>query len=152
MKAFYWCIALALVTILSSLLLPDISISEGVVMTLFTVVGIMFSVSMSIVIGFNTDEIYNETYLTRIRRDLKHIRSQFIFYLVISVVLYLLYSILPNHIISLSIFRFDYALFVSFFEIYTIIYYTYNLTILHDLSNAISDKIKEEKKNREKRG
>lgn len=146
MKTLIRIIAIIVVSIIVSSLIPDMTISDGLVNTLFTVVGIVFSVSMSILIGFNLDEVYNESYLRRIRKELKDIRDRFIFYFILSVFLYLVYSTIKDCITTVSVVKLRYDFLVVLFEAFTIGYYVYNLVSLHELNNNLSDKIKEEKR------
>lgn len=146
MKTVYRVIGIILMALILSSLCPSLPISEEFIRTLFTVVGIMFSVSMSILIGFNTTDIYNERFLNLVRLDLRRIRRYFIMYFVVSVLLYITFALFPDLSFSIKWIQFRFAIFVATFESFTILYYIYNLIKLGDLNDKISDKIKEEKR------
>ncbi|SMP09060.1 hypothetical protein SAMN06264346_10223 [Chryseobacterium profundimaris] len=123
------------------------SYSELFMNTLYTVLGIMFSIGLGLVVTFNLGGIKNRRFITGIRRNLRTIRSLYILYFTISTVLYLVESQLKSansniikivQYVKLQI-TFDFSTFTVCFLFYSIFYCIINLIDLQKLSESIFD-------------
>lgn len=103
---------------------------------LFTVIGIVFSVGYSVIIGFSLSGIKNEEYLNSFRKDLNNISIAFIIYFMLSILVYILSKI-------------DFGLtFINIFcvltLIYIIIFLIYNFHRLQETKMQIEDRLQKE--------
>ncbi|WP_307971274.1 hypothetical protein [uncultured Brachyspira sp.] len=103
---------------------------------LFTVIGIVFSVGYSVIIGFSLSGIKNEGYLNSFRKDLNNISIAFIIYFMLSILVYILSKI-------------DFGLtFINIFcvltLIYIIIFLIYNFHRLQETKMQIEDRLQKE--------
>lgn len=103
---------------------------------LFMVIGIVFSVGYSVIIGFSLSGIKNEEYLNSFRKDLNNISIAFIIYFMLSILVYILSKI-------------DFGLaFISIFFvltlIYIIIFLIYNFHRLQETKIQIEDRLQKE--------
>lgn len=91
-KGFICCIILSV----PITLLMDIEIGENVSNTLFTIVGIMFSIGMSIAVTSNTSVVVNRKIRNSLRDEINRIRNLFISCFSIVAFIYVLNIILSN--------------------------------------------------------
>jgi len=91
MKKIFFAI---LVSIILSVV--PITVPKPVLITLYGVVGIFFSVGMSLVISFNAGNIQNTDYRNEIRGGMHQIRQNFILIFTICSILYTAYFVLGD--------------------------------------------------------
>lgn len=103
---------------------------------LFTVIGIVFSVGYSVIIGFSLSGIKNEEYLNSFKKDLNNISLAFIIYFILSIFVYIL-SKVDFGLIFINI-------FCVFTLIYIIIFLIYNFHRLQETKIQIEDRLQKE--------
>lgn len=111
---------------------------------IFTAIGVLFSVAMSLIIAFNTKEITNKSLKKRLRLRMANIRNVLIIYFLIAVVGLLLLKHVPNTIdISLRKIEinFDYNFPFGYvaFLIWCILIYIVNYLKIHNNYEEIED-------------
>ncbi len=129
--------------------LLDIFGNTGAIQALFTVLGISFSIAMSIIISFDLSSILNDSYRMVIRYSIKVTRNCIIWDFVVATILLLLSSLqgISGWKIELvNCTLFDFQTFVTCAIVMSIIYEVYNFTKIHNLHDDIADKVIEEKK------
>jgi hypothetical protein len=140
-------ISLLVISLLISVILK-LNYTELFMNTLYTILGIMFSIGLGLVVTFNLGGIRNRDFILGIRRNLKEIRSLYIISFVIATIFYLLESQLKSLKINrfnlydnkdLHI-QFDFSTFTVCVLLYSIIYCIANLLALQKLSEDIFDK------------
>lgn len=126
-----------LVTILFSSI--GLEPKEKFVTTLYTVIGIIFSILFSLSISFNLDKITNKNFLNKCRNEIYYVQRQFIVYFVVA---------------TLTVFFQDYSFsysykFISFTSkslysviiLFLVFYFIINFKNLQKLKDKITDKI-----------
>lgn len=119
------------------------------VQALFTVLGISFSISMSLIISFDLSHILNDKFRKPIRSAITQTRNGLIVDFVISTLILLLSSMqivsdLEIKIKDYTIFNFQ--TFAICAIVFSIFYEAYNFTQIHNLHNDITETIIKEKK------
>ena len=123
--------------------------STNAVQALFTVLGISFSISMSLIISFDLSQVLNDKYRKPIRSAITNTRNGLILDFAFSTFILLLASIqvvsdFELKIKGCSVFYFQtFAICVIVFSIF---YEAYNFTQIHNLQNDITDAIIREKR------
>lgn len=82
------CVILAMIT---SFFFPDFNPGGGVISTLYTISGIMFSIGMSLVITSNTSGVKNTYIRNGIRKELCRVRNLFIGYFAMTSLLFIFF-------------------------------------------------------------
>ncbi|MCL1658590.1 hypothetical protein M2T79_18445 [Elizabethkingia miricola] len=142
----YLKIFLAIVAFALSVILK-LNYSEVFMNTLYTVLGIMFSIGLGLVVTFNLSGVKNRQFVISIRNNLKELRSLYISYFTISTFFYLIESQLRaknNNIIhvfenSKIKLEFDFSTLTVCLLFYSIIYCIINMIDLQKLSESIFD-------------
>lgn len=122
--------------------------STNAVQALFTVLGISFSISMSLIISFDLSQVLNDKYRNPIRNAITNTRNGLILDFAFSTLILLLASIqvvsdYELQIKGTAVFYFQtFAICVIAFSIF---YEAYNFTKIHNLQNDITDAIIKEK-------
>lgn len=93
MKIVIVLVLSAVISILFPTFLCDVVIDKSVISTLFTIVGIIFSVGMSLIISVSTSGVKNKEARNVFREQLSNIRFHFI---AVFIILTLLYILLPQ--------------------------------------------------------
>lgn len=119
--------------------------------SLYTVMGIMFSIGLSLVVTFNMGNVKNKTYVQEIRYNLNRIRKKFILYFLSSTVFYIVNyyieeqlkeaqnkSIYFFSIKDISV-QFDFSLITCIIILYSIAYIIINFMSIQKLNNDIFD-------------
>lgn len=120
----------------------DIKIGKDVSNTLFTIVGIMFSIGMSIAVTSNTSIVVNKSVRKSIREEINRIRDLFISCFAVVASIYVLNIIFENwtlHVYGYKIFNL--GIFQLIFQLYSIAYFVINFKSLQNLNNQIGDAI-----------
>lgn len=125
--------------------------NAAVLQTLFTVLGIVFSISMSLLVSFNLSKILNKKIREVLRNAIMHTRNMMLldfsastFFLVIALIWE------PNHLrYELTCWcTLDVMLTAVLFETISLIYEIYNFRKVHKLHCDIEDKLIEEETNK----
>lgn len=136
--SIYLLISIVLAVVLS--LYTKVLMTGGVLDTLYTVAGVIFSVGMSLTVSPKTDGVANETIKKSIRYSYKKISNSFMCFFGIDTILYILTE-------------FDFPLRLSaifgnccaFFLLFSVAYYVYNFYCLQILGEKIEDQVMKEK-------
>lgn len=119
---------------------------------LYGLIGVLFSVAMSLIIAFDGSKIRNSNLKKSIRDSIHDTRNNFLVIFAASSIFFVVYSLLPNslqHVIWLKIGAFElsstWSVSILFFLLYTIIVLIYNYIDLQQLYEDIEDKLIEEK-------
>lgn len=142
------------ISLVIAILLPTfigcIVVDEMVVSTLFTIVGIIFSVIMSLVISVSTSNIKNKEAKDVYRKQLTRIRSRFV---TIFAILTILYIIIPldskTEILDITRYgdisiKFSCNIFMAVCLSASIIYYIVNYGSIQTSVYDLEDRIDEE--------
>lgn len=140
-------------TILSmafSVFLADIGVrgNAEVLKTLFTVLGIVFSISMSLLLSFNLSKILNAPIRKSIRREIAHTRMLLLNDFVLSTLFLVVALIWNPHCIRYEIhswFVIDVELIALLCIGFSLFYEIYNFGCIHKLHGDIEDAIIAEK-------
>lgn len=144
-----WLIRLLIVfvvAIIFSLLtqITDITFSTGFFNTLFTVIGVMFSISMSLVMSFTLSDISNINFVSLQRGKIKNIQKIFVILFIIASLIFIFSS--KEITFSIKLFTFSFCCLYASSYLFIIGYFIINFLSLFDLKNEIEDKIREAKK------
>ena len=144
------------VLLLSLLLSPFLSghAYADIVSTLYTVAGIVFSIGLGLISGFDLRDIKNKEYLEKIRHNIKATRSAFIFFFSYATFALLVFLYFGKNDYSWCceeigiVLRFDIGVFAVLAILFSIFYFVINFLALQKLRDQITDKILEESKNK----
>ena len=109
--------------------------------TLFTVVGIFFSIGFSIVIGFDFSAITNDSLVKGLRRRLKQIEHSFTIHFAIATGAFFLADQNPKPI-TIKGFCFSFIALSVVSSLYILIYLIVNFSRLQRLKDEVSDLIR----------
>lgn len=138
---------LLIVVALTVSVIFNLNYSELFMNTLYTVLGIMFSIGLGLIVTFNLGGVKNRRFIIAIRKNLKTLRTLYIAYFTISTFFYLLESQLrskKNNVINILEnakikFEFNFSTFTVCLLLYSIIYCIVNMIDLQKLSENIFD-------------
>lgn len=134
------------------------SIPASLITTLFTVVGIMFSVGMSLVVTMSTQNIHNQQAKSMVQDTINDLLKNYIFCFLLMTTIFavsMFYKIedadgfqaCSFNLSNLNV-RFNYALAVLLYAGYSIVYYIYNMRATREqhykIEQIIEEEIKEE--------
>lgn len=135
-KGFICCMVLSM-TITAFM---DIKIGKDVSNTLFTIVGIMFSIGMSIAVTSNTSVVVNRKIRKSIRDEINRIRDLFISCFSIVAVIYVLNIIFKSWTLEVLGYKiFNLEVLQLIIQLYSIVYFIVNFKSLQNLNNQIGD-------------
>lgn len=116
--------------------------------TIFTVVGIMFSIGIGLVVTFNLHGIKNKDYIRILRKNLNEVRNTFIKYFTISTSVFILDKYTRDkdftfvHELGEKVtLSFNISFFFLLVMLYSIIYYIVNFLSLQKLNDEIFDEL-----------
>lgn len=144
MKQIIGILIAGMVAVIISTLTDCTGVGENVISTLYTVVGILFSVGMSLIIAISVSNVKNLEARTIYRSQLKYIRTQFIS---IFVILSILFIVLPkdqSNIIILTCdnpIKFSCNIFIVTLLMLTIVYYIANFFSIQTSVYELEDRI-----------
>lgn len=137
-KGFALCLVLSMVVTT----FMSVKIGKDVSNTLFTIVGIMFSIGMSIAVTSNTSVVANKKVRKSLREEINRIRDLFICCFAIVACIYVLNIIFADW--SLKVYGhqiFSLCVFQLIFQLYSICYFVVNFKALQKLNNQIGDAV-----------
>lgn len=135
-KGFICCMVLSM----SITAFMDIKIGKDVSNTLFTIVGIMFSIGMSIAVTSNTSVVVNRKIRKSIRDEINRIRDLFISCFSIVAIIYVLNIIFKNWTLEVLGYKiFNLEVLQLIIQLYSIVYFIVNFKSLQNLNNQIGD-------------
>lgn len=130
---------IAIISALLSLAKVKIIVNNDVMMTLYTVSGIMFSIGLGLVVSFNLSEVKNPNYLRKIRINIKKVRDSFICSFICLTIFFVIIQCLDEF--NLFFLFFNSRIFVAMTLLHSIVYYIYNFLSIQKLNDDILDKI-----------
>ena len=120
---------------------------------MYGVIGVLFSVAMSLIIAFDGSKIRNTAHKKEIRNSIHETRDNFLLIFATSSLFFVVYSLLPDsvqHITWMERGSFKlcstWSVSVLCFLLYTIIALIYNYIDLQQLYEDVEDKLSEENK------
>lgn len=122
-------------------LFTKIEVDSGVLNTLYTVAGVIFSVGMSIAISAKTDQVTKESNRKSIRGSYKTVRNSFMLLFGISTVLFIAAQAYTIEKLPAAL-----DLLCAVYLLVSIIFYIINFIKLHKLGEDIEDQILKEGK------
>jgi hypothetical protein len=140
------CVIISLVT---SFFFPDFNPGNGIVPTLYTVSGIMFSIGMSLIVSSSASGIKNTRIKVGIRNEIKRVRNNFIMCFAIISGLYILLSSAADKYNALIICKhniLNYSHFLVFAIAYSIAYFVRNFLAIQRLNHQIEDALEQSEK------
>lgn len=133
-----------------ALLLSIVGVSgnEDVLQTLFTVLGIVFSISMSLLVSFNLSNILNKDMRRSLRNSIVHVRNMMLMDFGVATISLVTALIWQKDSLRYTITDWlvvDIMLIAAMFVAMSLIYEIYNFRKLHKLHCDIEDAVIEEK-------
>lgn len=118
-----------------------INIAVSFCSTIFTVIGIFYSIGYSIALCFDYSKIENDEYAIRIRKEVKKITHSFSLNLFMGALIFIIYSIFGGSMIfSISV-----SVICAISLAYILFYLVYNFFRLERFKYDLDDKIRKEK-------
>ena len=135
--------ALIMSVVISSLF--DIECKDQVIQTLFTVIGIAYSIAISNIIGFKTDDIVNVKYRNIIKNKIKSMKNMNTIDFSLSIHVFISSFLFTNFKFSLYFVRFNISMFVLLSLLFSLLYIVCSFAGLQQLSEDVSDRLYKEK-------
>ena len=135
--------ALIISVVISSLF--DIECKDQVIQTLFTVIGIAYSIAISNIIGFKTDDIVNVKYRNIIKNKIKSMKNMNTIDFSLSILVFISSFLFTNFKFSLYFVRFNISMFVLLSLLFSLLYIVCSFAGLQQLSEDVSDRLYKEK-------
>lgn len=137
-KGFSLCLVVSMLVATFS----NIAIGKDVSNTLFTIVGIMFSIGMSLAVTSNTSVVVNKSVRKSIREEIDRIRDLFISCFAVVACIYVLNIIFGSWTLNVYGCKiFNLSIFQLIIQLYSIAYFVVNFKSLQNLNNQIGDAI-----------
>lgn len=147
MKKIIVLFASLIISVLFPTFLSSIVVDESVISTLFTIVGIIFSVGMSLIISVSTSGVKNKEARSVFRKQLSDIRFRFITTFIILTIFYIILPI-DNNKEKLNIaqirdvtIRISFHIFMVICLFAGIIYYIVNYYSIQNSVYELEDRI-----------
>ncbi|MDY3344327.1 hypothetical protein PG593_04435 [Riemerella anatipestifer] len=117
--------------------------------TLYTIVGIMFSIALGLLVTFNLQGITNKSLIIKLRENIRSVRVSYIKYFSISTFFYILEKLLKDNdksnwcIATFKGIRLEtnFSVFTMLFMIYSIVYFIINFIAMQNLNDDLYDEI-----------
>ncbi len=117
--------------------------------TLYTIVGIMFSIALGLLVTFNLQGITNKSLIIKLRNNIKSVRFSYIKYFSTSTFLYILEKLLKDYNknnwyianfkeVQLEV---NFSVFTMLFMMYSIVYFIINFIAMQNLNDDLYDEI-----------
>lgn len=135
--------ALIMSVVISSLF--DIECKDQVIQTLFTVIGIAYSIAISNIIGFKTDDIVNVKYRNIIKNKIKSMKNMNTIDFSLSILVFISSCLFTSFKFSLYFVEFNISMFVLLSLLFSLFYIVFSFKGLQQLSEDVSDRLYKEK-------
>lgn len=135
--------ALIISVVISSLF--DIECKDQVIQTLFTVIGIAYSIAISNIIGFKTNDIVNVKYRNIIKNKIKSMKNMNTIDFSLSILVFISSFLFTSFKFSLYFVRFNMSMFVLLSLLFSLLYIVCSFAGLQQLSEDVSDRLYKEK-------
>ena len=139
MRWLYRIILIILITFILKFL--RFKISEQLIYTLFTIIGIFFPMSYSLTISFDTRKISNISFLKEFKLKIREIQVLFSLIFFISSLAFILYSQLNGTAPEI------FLTFCFSIVIYSLFYFIYGFYRIQKLKDSLEDLLKKDRKN-----
>ena len=140
LSLFYrYLTALIMSVVISSLF--DIECKDQVIQTLFTVIGIAYSIAISNIIGFKTDDIVNVKYRNIIKNKIKSMKNMNTIDFSLSILVFISSFLFTSFKFSLYFVRFNISMFVLLSLLFSLLYIVCSFAGLQQLSEDVSDRL-----------
>lgn len=119
---------------------PDLEPSKNIVGNLYTILGIMFSIGLSLAITFNLSGVRNKLIKGRIRNNINEVRNVFIIYFLIISIFYILFDTIEQKdlcVYGICIIKYSHLMIIMM--LYVVFYYIYNFLQMQNLNIEIED-------------
>ena len=150
MKLKSWLLRLIILALLALILSSlDWGMQEDAATTLFTVIGIIYTLAVGFMLGFSFQEINDD----KLRAGyVSIIKDAFSVFTILFGILAVLHSLCPDFSFHLAFLKFSYDYLVVVLDLYTLAYYCYNFNKLRRLRNDMDDCIRQGRIDKEKHG
>jgi len=135
-KFFRFIIIISLTLLIGSIL--GGAFREGVLGTLYSVSGIVFSIGMGLIISFNLGGVRESDHIFFIRKNLTQVRKSFIIEFALSTFFYISHPYLPD--IEFSYIKFIWTYFSALLILSSITYFVKNFIAIQHLKDEIFDR------------
>lgn len=119
-------------------------IPSAIINTIYTVMGIMFSVGTGLIVTFNLQGVKNKSILRTFRDNLKLVRNRFIFNFIFVTIVYVLYQLFDKIItfdIKTTQISINPSIICTYILIISIIYFVVNFISIQNLSEEVFDEV-----------
>lgn len=140
MRIIFGIIVSVILSLITSVLFPNLSIEKSTINTLFTIAGVLFSVGASLLVTSNASNVPNEKFKRNIRNEVSSILRKFLFCLfVISAVFILLETKMEIPIGNWFVWHISH--FLLFANIFAIFYFAINFIKIQAINRRIDDEV-----------
>lgn len=108
--------------------------------TLYTVLGIMFSIGIGLVVTFDMRGLVKKNIIQKIRNNLNFVRNSYIKYFTISTIFYILEKYFRTNV-PINLYGFNLSVFTLSVIIFSIAYCIYNFLKIQKLKEDIFDEL-----------
>lgn len=128
-----------------------ITISNETLNILFGLLGVLFSVGMSLIIVFNLRQVLNKKIRKKLREEIHLVRSNYFILFFLSTIVFTIQTLLKNDISVVNICNLTIEISLRFGVLFSLLYSIFELSrnfiSIHNLYEELEDKIDEENKN-----
>jgi len=122
----------------------DVRANVGLTQTLFTILGIVFSIAMSLLVSFNLSQILNKRIRLKIRQAISTSMRMLVIDFIVSCVIFALALIISCSPINIWHFKFDISIFGMCVISISLLYEVYNFRRIHQLNVEIEEQVLKE--------
>lgn len=140
MRIIFGIIVSAILSVITSVLFPNISIGDGTISTLFTIAGILFSVGASLLVTFNASNVPNNKFRRNIRNEVSLILKKYLFCLFVITTFFIFFDIKKDMPIK-DWFVWHISHFLLFINSFAIIYFAVNFIKIQSINRRIDDEV-----------
>lgn len=140
MRIICGIIVSAILSIITSVLFPHISIRNNTVSTLFTIAGILFSVGASLLVTSNASNVPNDKFRRNIRNEISLILRKFLFCLFVITTFFIFLDVEKKMSVR-DCFVWHISHFLLFINLFAIIFFAVNFTKIQSINRRIDDEV-----------
>lgn len=137
-------LARAAIVLLASIVVSfvDLSISQEIYNTFYTVIGIFFSIGFSIIIGFDLSNVENPDFVVKVRKGLAPVTRTFIAYFSAATALFLVSGPYGCLVLEAGPIHVSVGVFIVLSFVYILVYMIHNFTRLQRMKDDIGDHLR----------
>ena len=140
MKIIFGIIVSVVLSIITSVLFPNLCVGNSTVNTLFTIAGILFSVGASLLVTSNASNVPNEKFRRNIRNEVSSILRKFLFCLFVITAFFVLLETKMEIPVS-DWFVWHISNFLLFANLFAIFYFAINFIKIQAINRRIDDEV-----------